>query len=402
VKLLYLDCFGGISGDMLLGALIDAGVSLEAIQCQLQSLELGGYTLRAYNQESHGITGVKIAVEVEEKHQPHRTWRNIRHLIENSGLEPVIKETVYKVFKRLAEAEGKVHGVDPEMVHFHEIGAVDSIVDITGIAIALHELGVKKVVSSSLPTGYGYVKTRHGLLPIPAPATAELLKGLPLRSLNVEGELVTPTGASLVATLVDSFGPLPAMNISSIGYGMGSNDYGLANFTRVFIGQEINVAVPENAPEAPSQEITLLQTSIDDLSPEILGYTMERLFEQGALDVFVTPVIMKKGRAGSLLTVLCLPEKENTLLKIILAETTTLGVRLHREKRFFLPRRIINVETEYGSVSVKIAGLNGKDISDGQISPEYEDCRQIALANNVSIKKVFQAALFAAQKKLNL
>lgn len=402
MKLLYLDCFGGISGDMLLGALIDAGVSLEAVQYQLQSLELQGYTLQACNKKSHGITGTKIVIEVEEKHQPHRTWRDIRHLIESSGLEPAIKETVYKVFTRLAEAEGKVHGEEPELVHFHEIGAVDSIVDITGIAIALHEAGVEKIVSSSLPTGYGYVKTRHGLLPVPAPATAELLKGLPLRSLNVEGELVTPTGASIAATLAGSFGPLPAMNISSIGYGMGSNDYGLANFTRVFLGQEISAVIPENTPETPAQEISILQTSIDDISPEILGYTVERLLEQSALDVFITPVIMKKGRPGSLLTVLCLPEKENALLKIILTETTTLGVRLHREKRFFLPRRIINVQTEYGSVRVKIAGLkNGKGNSDGQISPEYEDCRRIALASNISIKKIFQAALLAAQKELN-
>jgi len=401
VKLLYLDCFGGISGDMLLGALIDAGVPLETVQSQLQSLELEGYALQACAQKTHGITGTKIIVEVEEKQQPHRTWQDIRQLIENSKLELSVKDTVMKIFARLAQAEGKVHGVAPELVHFHEVGAVDSIVDIVGIAIALHEAGIEKVACSSLPTGYGYVKCWHGLLPIPAPATAELLKGLPLRSLNVEGELVTPTGASLVATLAGYFGPLPAMNIFSIGYGLGSNDYGMPNFTRVFIGQEMTTAVPENAPKEPVQEISLLQTSIDDLSPEILGYTVEKLFAQGALDVFVTPIIMKKSRPGSLLTVLCLPEKEKILLKIIFAETTTLGVRLRREKRFFLPRQEISVPTEYGSVRVKIAGLGDEDSSERQISPEYEDCRRVALARNVPVKIIYQSALSAARKKFN-
>jgi hypothetical protein len=251
---------------------------------------------------------------------------------------------------------------------------------------------VEKVYCSPLPTGYGTVQTHHGVLPVPAPATAELLKGFPIRPVEVEGELITPTGAAIVAALARGFGPLPAMKIAQIGYGLGANDYGIPNFLRVFIGEEI-----ERQP-APEQEISILQTNIDDLNPEILAYVTEKLLASGALDVWLTPVIMKKGRPGNLLTVLCLPEKEEELMQLIFAETSTLGVRRRREKRFCLPRKHISVETEFGTVRVKVATC--RDDSGWQMSPEYEDCRRLALEKNVPLKNVYICAIEAAREAL--
>lgn len=403
VRILYLDCFGGISGDMTLGALIDAGIPLASIQNQLELLGLEGYSLQAVQDKTHGFRGTRFTVELSQKKQPPRTWKDISQIIEKSELSPRIKKCALGIFEKLAWAEGRVHGVEPEKVHFHELGATDALIDIVGTAVALREAGVEKVYCSPLPTGYGSVQSCHGLLPLPAPAAAELLKGLPVRPVQVEGELVTPTGAAIVAALASGFGPLPAMNISRIGYGLGSNDYGRPNFLRVFIGEEIHRQEnKEDPPPGKEQIISILQTGVDDLNPEILAYTIEKLFAAGALDALITPVIMKKGRPGSLLTVLCLPEKENSLLKIIFAETTTLGVRTRREKRYILPRQEISVETGYGTVRVKIAAL--ADAPDGlaeqkwQISPEYEDCRQLAQERNIPLKNVYQAALKAAEK----
>lgn len=398
MKVLYLDCFGGISGDMILGALIDAGVPLASVVEQLKQLGLAGYSLNIYQAQTHGFRGTRFVVEpAQDHHQPRRTWQDISRLIAGSELAPKIKEHSLVIFEKLARAEGKVHGIPPEKVHFHEIGAVDSIVDIVGTAIALHEAGIEKVYCSPLPAGYGCIRTAHGLLPVPAPATAELLKGLPIRPVQVEGELVTPSGAAIAAALAEDFGPAPAMRIEQTGYGLGSNDYGIPNFLRVFIG-DAEEKLPEknkNQSSGLEQEISILQTNIDDLNPEILAYAVEKLLAAGALDVWITPIIMKKGRPGSLLTVLCPPEKENDFRQIIFAETTTLGVRTRREKRYCLPRQQISVETGYGEVRVKISAAG--DGSPGQISPEYEDCRRIALEKGVPLKKVYLVAVEAAQ-----
>ncbi|MQL52631.1 nickel pincer cofactor biosynthesis protein LarC [Desulfofundulus thermobenzoicus] len=396
MKILYLDCFSGISGDMMLGALIDAGVPPAAVQSQLDLLGLEGYSLKIYQDKTHGFQGTRFLVEMEQYHHSHRTWEDIRRIIEGSGLHPQVKRCALDIFEKLARAEGKVHWVEPRHVHFHEVGAVDSIVDIVGTSIALREAGVEKVYCSPLPTGYGTVQTHHGVLPVPAPATAELLKGFPIRPVEVEGELVTPTGAAIVAALAGGFGPLPAMKIAQIGYGLGANDYGIPNFLRVFIGEEI-----ERQP-ASEQEISILQTNIDDLNPEILAYVTEKLLASGALDVWLTPVIMKKGRPGNLLTVLCQPGKEEELMQLIFTETSTLGVRRRREKRFCLPRKHISVETEFGTVRVKVATC--RDDSGWQMSPEYEDCRRLALEKNVPLKNVYMCAIKAAQlnNQLNL
>lgn len=405
MKILYLDCFGGISGDMLLGAFLDAGVPGDVIERQLELLGLEGYALKIFRDKTHGFRGTRFLVELAEKRHPHRTWEDISLLIQNSKLQPQIKQRALDIFEKLARAEGKVHGIAPEKVRFHEVGAVDSIIDIVGTAIALSEAGVEKVYCSPLPTGYGCIRSAHGVLPVPAPATAELLKGVPLRPMEeVVGELVTPTGAAIVATLAQGFGPLPAMRVTQIGYGLGSNDYGIPNFLRIFIGEEISR--PERGeglpalPAGTEEVVSILQTNLDDLNPEILAYAAEKLLAAGALDVWLTPVIMKKGRPGSLLTVLCRPEKENELLKIILAETSTLGVRARREKRYCLPRQEICVQTEYGAVRVKVAP--GSAGGGPQISPEYEDCRLLAQEKNVPLKDVYLSALEGCRKTLNL
>ncbi len=407
MKILYLDCFGGISGDMVLGALIDAGVPPASVAEQLKHLGLAGYSLNVYQAQTHGFRGTRFVVEPAWNHyQPRRTWEDIARIIASSGLAPEIKERSLVIFEKLARAEGKVHGIPPEKVHFHEIGAVDSIVDIVGTAIALHEAGIEKVYCSPLPAGYGCVRTAHGLLPVPAPATAELLKGLPIRPVQVEGELVTPTGAAIAAALAEGFGPVPAMRIEQTGYGLGSNDHGLPNFLRIFIGEkpeELAEKHPDkNKSQAPGfeQEISLLETAVDDLNPEIMAYAAEKLLAAGALDVWITPVIMKKGRPGSLLTVLCLPEKEDEFRQIIFAETSTLGVRVRREKRHCLPRRQMSVKTGYGEVRVKIAAAG--DGPGHQISPEYEDCRRLAREKGVPLKNVYVAAVEAAQKSTGI
>ncbi|MBE3586719.1 MAG: nickel pincer cofactor biosynthesis protein LarC [Thermoanaerobacter sp.] len=392
MKILYLDCFGGISGDMMLGAMIDAGVSPAAVQSQLELLGLEGYSLKIFQDKTRGFRGTRFVVEVGYGHQPHRTWEDIRGIIENSKLHPQVKRHALEIFEKLALAEARVHGVEPRHVHFHEVGAVDSIVDIVGTAIALHEAGVGKVYSSPLPAGYGTVQTRHGILPVPAPATAELLRGFPIRPVDVEGELVTPTGAAIVAALAGGFGPLPAMKVESIGYGLGSKDYGIPNFLRVFLGRAIEQQVGEE------QEISVLQTTIDDMNPEILGYAAEKLLSSGALDVWLTPVFMKKGRPGNLLTVLCLPEKEGELVQLIFAETSTLGVRRRREKRSYLSREHILVQTAYGPVRVKVAACGGE--AGRQVSPEYEDCRRLAREKNVPLKNVYICAIEAAREAL--
>jgi len=411
VKILYLDCFGGLSGDMVLGALLDAGVPLASVAEQLARLELTGYSLKACREQTHGFTGTRFLVEISRPpglDQPHRIWEDISRLIAGSELAPPVKKRSLAVFEKLAQAEAKVHGVPPAQVHFHEVGAIDSIVDIVGTAIALHEAGIEKVYCSPLPNGTGCIRTAHGLLPVPAPAAAELLVGIPLRPVPVEGELVTPTGAALAAVLAEGFGPAPAMRIEQTGYGLGSNDYGIPNFLRVFIGESTaELTGEENAagdpgekqkqsPASLTQEISVLQTAIDDLNPEILAYTAEKLLAAGALDAWLTPVIMKKGRPGSLLTALCPPEKEDELRQIIFAETSTLGVRARREKRHCLPRRLLSVETGYGAVRVKITAAGAGP--PGQISPEYEDCRRLAREKGVPLKKVYLAAVEAAQK----
>ncbi|MFA5383121.1 MAG: nickel pincer cofactor biosynthesis protein LarC [Eubacteriales bacterium] len=397
MKVLYFDCFSGISGDMVLGALIDAGASFDAISEQLKPLGLQGYSLKVLKDRSYGIKGSRFQIDFDEHQHLLRNWPDISRLIEESFLSSKIKTNARAVFLKLAGAEALVHGVPLENVHFHELGALDTIIDIVGTLLALDELGIEKAYCSPLPVSHGYVRCSHGVFPVPAPATAEILKGFPVRFIDVEGELVTPTGAAIATVLSDFPAAMPAMKLSHTGYGLGQNDYGIPNALRVFIGETDgaeNMTDTGRNPVNPEQEIAVLQTNIDDLNPEILAFAADKLLNSGAIDVSITPLIMKKGRPGCLLTVLCSFNTKEKLIEIIFKETTSLGIRVHQEKRVILPRQEICVQTKYGPVRVKISTAPNRE---KRISPEYEDCRKIADKKNIPLGAVYDASLMAAR-----
>ncbi|MGQ9532333.1 MAG: nickel pincer cofactor biosynthesis protein LarC [Desulfotomaculales bacterium] len=386
----YLDCCGGIAGDMLLAALIDAGADVNTLRGQLEGLGLAGWRLETWEERKHGLRGTRAAVVVTADH-PERRLGEILGLLEAAPLPAGARETAVKVFLRLAEAEARVHGTTVDRVHFHEVGAVDAIVDVVGSLLALSQLNVERVYCSPLPTGQGYVKAKHGVLPVPAPATAELLRGVPLRSVAVEGELVTPTGAALATTLAAEFGPLPGMVVERIGYGLGSRTYAIPNVLRVFVGRI--------AGREPGREVlTVLETDIDDLSPEFFPYVDQLLRRAGALDVTLTQVVMKKGRPGVTVRVLCHPPDEEELVAILFRETTTLGVRVRREERVSLRREVVPVATPSGEVRVKVAYL--PDSSVARLSPEYEDCRTVAERTRRPLAEVYLEATTVARKRL--
>lgn len=390
MNILYLDCFAGISGDMCLGALIDAGADPGWLERELRSLPVGGWSMKAVRTSSRGITGTRIKIELDEHHQPHRHFSEIRELILGSPLPEKARDISLNIFQRLAEAEGKVHGVPAGHVHFHEVGAVDSIIDIVGTSLALQYLKVEKVACSPVPTGGGQIQCRHGLLPVPAPATAELLKGVPLRRLDVEGELTTPTGAAVAAALASEFGPLPEMKVEAVGYGFGSKDFGIPNFLRVFLGSRADTPAP-----GVNDSILVMEANIDDMNPEFCGYVTDLLLSAGALDAFTMPVYMKKNRPGFQLTVLCRPRHRDQLLQILFEETTTLGVRFREEQRAILNRRVEEVDTPYGGVRIKTAlDSGGRPLKS---APEYEDCRKIAMEKGVPLREVYQSAVIAAR-----
>jgi uncharacterized protein (TIGR00299 family) protein len=387
MKIAYLDCASGISGDMTLAALVDAGVPLEALNAAIGSLGLPGLRLRAAEVKKGGFRATQITVEAEPEHA-HRHLSQILAMIDAGQLTPRQQELARRVFTALAEAEARVHGTTVEAVHFHEVGAADSIADIVGAAVAWDLLGVDRIVASPVPTGSGTVEIVHGRCSIPAPATAELLRGIPLAASAVEGELTTPTGAAILATLVDSFGPLPAMKIERIGYGAGQKDFaGRPNILRLLVGEvEGRVRAGTHARE---EQVCLLETNLDDLSGELIGYCISRLWDAGALDVYTTPIQMKKNRPAVVLSVLCRPEDAPAMEDILFAETTTLGVRCSLVARHVLPREAHSVETPWGPVEGKLTRLG-----DGppRFAPEFESCRGVALAHAVPLREVYEAA----------
>lgn len=382
MRIAYFDCFAGASGDMILGALLDAGVQPEVWQGELTKLNLSGYELKIERVQKQSLTATAVRVRVSEGGQ-ERGLTEIEALIRASPLPTEVKETSVEVFRRLAEAEARVHGITPERVHFHEVGGVDAIVDIVGAVVGLRLLGVEAVYASALPLGHGFVDCAHGRLPLPAPATLELLRGVPVRSQDVEGELVTPTGAAILTTLAKGFGPFPPMTVERIGYGAGQRDFPFPNLLRLLVGST------SAGLDARLETLTLLEANIDDLNPEFYGHLMERLFTAGALDVYLTPVQMKKNRPGVLLSVACPPAKAEALAALVFAETTTIGLRRQEVQRWALARERVEVETPYGSVGVKVARLGGKVMT---ASPEYEDCRRLALERGVPLKEVYAAA----------
>jgi uncharacterized protein (TIGR00299 family) protein len=393
MRIAYLDCSSGISGDMTLGAMVDAGVPLEKLQEAVGSLGLPGVKLVASEVKKHGFRATQISVE-HEPQQKHRHLHHIEAIIHGSGLTPNQKEIARKIFRRLAEAEAKVHGTTVEKVHFHEVGAVDSIADILGAAVGWELLGAGRLIVSPIPTGTGRITIAHGECNIPAPATAELLRGIPLAESAVPFELTTPTGAAIVATLADGFGPLPAMTIDKIGYGAGQRDLPQqANILRLLVGE---AAVNGDTASGESQDtVWVLETNLDDVSGEVIGHCIARLWAAGALDVYTTAIQMKKNRPGVKLSVLCREESMTGLEGIVFRETGTLGIRRWQAARSVLPREIQQAVTPWGPVDGKLSRLMDGSI---QFAPEYESCRRIAEEHKVPLRDVYSAAQQAFTK----
>jgi uncharacterized protein (TIGR00299 family) protein len=398
MKLAYFDCFSGISGDMTLGALVDAGANVEHLRSELAALQVPGWELSAEKVWKNGMAATYVKVRTEEQ-QKHRSLGAILEILENARLEKSIRGRAAAIFTKLGEAEARVHDVPLEKIHFHEVGAVDAIVDIVGACVGFHVLGIEKFACSALNVGGGTVKMAHGVLPVPAPATANLLQGKPTYSNGVQKELVTPTGAAIVATLCDSFGPQPAMTVSAIGYGAGTADLeGQPNVVRIMIGEEVDATKRPQAEACATgfdEEIAVIEANLDDMNPQIYGYFLERALGAGALDVYTTPVQMKKNRPGTLLTVLCKPQDANNLMSLIFAETTTFGARTYRAQRRVLPREWVKVGTEFGEVRIKVSRVNGRIL---HVAPEFEDCRKLAVEKNVPLQKVIAEAMRKYEK----
>jgi pyridinium-3,5-bisthiocarboxylic acid mononucleotide nickel chelatase len=391
-KLAYFDCFSGISGDMTLGALVDAGCDLARLRSGLESLQIPSWTISAEKVWKNGMSATFVRVTTEGQIK-HRSLSAILEILDKSQLPNSVRENAAAIFHRLGEAEASVHDVPLEKIHFHEVGAVDAIVDIVGACIGCEALGIQKFVCSPLNVGGGTARMAHGILPVPAPATAKLLQGKPTYSNGVPRELVTPTGAAIVATLCHTFGPQPAMNVSAIGYGAGSADLaGQPNVLRIMIGEAAEKVVP-----GFDEEISVIEANLDDMNPQIYGYFQEKALAAGALDVYTTPVQMKKNRPGTLLTLLCKPQDVNALMSLIFAETTTFGARTYSAQRRTLPRESVNVHTQYGDVRIKLSRVNGHI---QHVAPEFEDCRKLAVEKNVPLQRVISDALRAYEGNL--
>ncbi|RXT02828.1 nickel pincer cofactor biosynthesis protein LarC [Ammoniphilus sp. CFH 90114] len=394
MKTLYFDCIFGIAGDMALAALVDLGADLTYISEQLRKLPIDPFELEILPVNKRGIAAKKLSIHLESQganqpyhfklldDHPHRKAADILHMIESSSLPNRVKQRSMAIFQVIAEAEAKIHGMDPREVHFHEVGAMDSIIDTIGVCLALEYLEIDEVYASPVPTGYGKMKMAHGLYPIPAPATAELLRGIPLADLPVEGELTTPTGAGILKALVKEFRPIGSIKMERIGYGAGNKDFDHPNVVRAILIQEVN--------DRKRESIYVLETQLDDMTGEALGFAMERLFQEGALDVYYTPVYMKKNRPGTLITVLVQPERADGCEEVLLTQTSTLGVRRSEWTRKILERRIVSVETTYGMVRVKQA-IDGDRVL--QQAPEYEDVAALARKYNLPFQEVYLEVL---------
>ena len=438
MRTLYLDCFAGASGDMFIGALLDCGLEFDFLKTELAKLGVEGYELSLTRVDRSGINSAKFDVHLtgeaqqhdhhnhshshhhdhshdhhhhdhhEENPQSairnpqsrdgHRSLSAIKQIISSSALSAEVKERALMIFQRIGEAESKIHGIAIESVHFHEVGAVDSIVDIVGACIGLEALRIEQVISAPLHVGFGTFKCAHGIYPVPGPATTELLRGVPIYSKDIEGELVTPTGAAIISSFAASYGNLPAMKIESVGYGAGTRSYpNFPNVLRAVIGEMAGSAGVSPATDLTPTTVTVIEANIDDLSPQVFGHLMEKALADGALDVFYTPVQMKKNRPGVLVTLLCRPEDRQRMSDLLFSETTTLGIRYRHEQREILQREFVTVETEYGSIKMKIARADGGRLVN--YAPEFEDCRLAAGLHQIPIREVQLAALRAFAEK---
>jgi len=414
MKTLYFDCFSGISGDMTIGALLDLGLDFEYLKAELKKLPVEGYELKAGRVVRSNLSAMKFDVEIEgdaghphEHHdhghthdhhhhenghtrQPHfhRKASEILQMIAQSSIHPNARRIATDIFTKLAISEGKVHNIRPEDVEFHEVGAVDSIVDCVGAAIGFDALGIERFLCSAINVGSGFIHCQHGVMPVPAPATADLLRNATIYSKHANTELVTPTGAAILAAVVNPFGPLQNFVTDRIGYGAGTKEFAdFPNCVRLMLGAESG---------ASAEDVIVIEANIDDMTPQNFGYVTERLFGAGALDVFTLPIQMKKGRPGHLLQVLTPPHSADSISRIIFQETTTIGIRSHSASRTILDRESVEVETEYGKVSVKVSRLAGDIVN---FTPEYEDCARLARERSVPLKKVQAAAVAAYLNK---
>jgi hypothetical protein len=391
----YFNCFSGISGDMVLAVLLDLGWPVKELERELNKLDLSNYRVEAKKVAKQGIISTRIKIRIKEE-KKERTLKDILSILDKSKLEEEIKERSQAIFIRLASVEAKIHGKSMQEVHFHELGGLDTIIDVVGAVAGMKYLGIEKVYSSPLPLGKGFLKCSHGTLPVPAPATLELLKGVPVYGSNIEAELVTPTGAAIITTLAENFGQMPPMKIDNIGYGAGQRDLPIPNLLRVWLGI---------LKDAYQQDVvSLIQTNIDDMNPEFYEHIADRLFSEGALDVFLTPIQMKRTRPATMLSVITDEEKTEKMLELIFDETTTLGVRISEIKRRKLNREKRKILTKYGKIEVKIGKLDGLVKN---VSPSYEECRKIATRLNIPLKKVYQEVkqtafdLLEKKRKLN-
>ncbi len=386
MKIAYFDCIGGASGDMILGALLDAGLSAETLSARLAALRLNDFQLRTQRVVKNGFSATKVDVVVADD-VPERHLAEIQAIVEGSDLAPAIKSQAMAIFRRMAEVEAAIHGSTLDRVHLHELGGVDTIVDVVGVLLALDAWGIEKVYVSPLPMGRGFIRGAHGQIPLPAPATVALLKGVPIVGSEIEKELVTPTGAALLSSLAVGFGPIPPMTLAAVGYGAGGRDLPVPNLVRLLLGDQATPA------HLGVESVVILETNIDDMNPQVYDHVMARLFKAGALDVFLNPIQMKKNRPGILLRVIARPGDTGPLTDILLAETSTLGVRQQIMSRVSLRREIRTVETPHGAVRIKIATFG-----DGQhrATPEYDDCRRLAEQQGVPLRDVYRAAERAA------
>jgi uncharacterized protein (TIGR00299 family) protein len=379
VKIAYLDCFSGISGDMLVGALLDAGLPFDDLQKTLGSLPLRGYRLEKLRTHKNRVHGTRFIVAVQMENQVLRRFRDIKDMIQSARLSSWVKEKSIQTFESIAMEESKIHGCPPEEVHFHEVGATDSIIDVVGTLFGVEQLGIASAYSSALPLGSGFVDTQHGRIPLPAPATLALLKGVPIYDSGLKQELVTPTGAALARVLVESFGPMPPMVVEKIGYGAGSRDLpDRPNLLRIIIGEE---GLQERL-----ETVTVLEANLDDTNPEWFSFLMDQLFEAGALDVVFCPVQMKKNRPGVLVQVIARPHQQDDLMNVLFRESTTLGVRFRYSQRKVLERSFAEIESPWGPMRVKrVLQPDGSSF----IYPEYEMCRKTALDKGVPLKEIY-------------
>ena len=391
MKVIYFDLIGGASGDMILAALIDAGMPAKKLEEMLAGLKLNEFELKTSSINKNGFQATKVDILVG-KQPPERHLKKILEVIQNSSLPEAIQDRATKIFQKIAAVEAGIHNKPVDQIHLHELGGTDTIVDVTGALLALDYLGVSHIYASPIPLGSGFIKGAHGQIPLPAPATMGLLEGLPVRSTEIKAELITPTGAALLAELVEDFSPPPEMKVEAVGYGAGTRDLPIPNLLRVMIGETAETGNQDR------EQLILLESNLDDLNPEIYPYVMESLFNAGALDVCLVPVQMKKNRPGTQIQVLVEVQKAEEMREILFQETSTLGIRQTQIDRYSLPRNIQEVSTSFGIVRIKVAGDGTKF---QKASPEYEDCQKLARENDIPLQQVYQEAVKAYYEQNN-